>query len=98
VSEDEPKSAVEIAMEKLRARGDFSEKPLTDEQKAEIAEIRTRYKAKIAELEIRQQDKMKKASSFEELEGLREELLKEKAGLNEKMEADVRKVRDRGDS
>jgi hypothetical protein len=92
VPEDEPKSAVELAMEKLRARGDFSQK-LTDEQKAEIAEIRTRYKAKIAELEIKQQDKMNKASSYEEIESLKEELGKEKTRLNEKMETEVRKVR-----
>ena len=91
--EDEPKSAVELAMEKLRARGDFSQK-LTDDQKAEIAEIRTRYKAKIAELEIKQQDKMNKASSYEEIESLKEELVKEKTRFNEKMEAEVRKVRE----
>jgi hypothetical protein len=94
VSEDEPKSAVEIAMEKLRARGDFSQKPLTDEQKAEIAEIRTRYKARIAELEIKQQDKMNKASSYEEIESFKEELVKERIRLNEKMEVEVRKVRE----
>jgi hypothetical protein len=94
VSEDEPKSAVEIAMEKLRARGDFSQKTLTDEQKAEIAEIRTRYKARIAELEIKQQDKMNKASSYEELESFKDELVNEKKRLNEKMEAEVRKVRE----
>jgi hypothetical protein len=94
VSEDEPKSAVEIAMEKLRARGDFSQKQLTDAQKAEIAEIRTRYKARIAELEIKQQDKINKASSYEEIESFKEELVKEKIRLNEKMEAEVRKVRE----
>ena len=94
MSEDEPKSAVEIAMEKLRARGDFSPKPLPDEQKTEIAEIRTRYKAKIAEFEIKQQDKMNKASSYEEIESLKEELVKERNRLNEKMETEVRKVRE----
>jgi hypothetical protein len=82
-------------MEKLRARGDFSGKTLTDEQKTEIAEIRTRYKARIAELEITQQDKMNKVSSYEELERLKEELVKEKARLNKKMEAEVSKVRGR---
>jgi predicted nuclease with TOPRIM domain len=93
VSEDEPKSAVEIAMAKLRARGDFPQKPLTDEQKSQIAEIRTKYKARIAELEIKQQDNIKRASSYEELESLKGELVTEKARLNEKMEAEVRKVR-----
>lgn len=94
MSEDEPKSAVEIAMEKLRARGDFPQKLLTDEQKSDIAEIRNRFKARIAELEINQQDKMKKASSHEELESLQEEFVRERTRLNEKMEAEVRKVRE----
>lgn len=95
MSEDEPKSAIEIAMEKLRASGDSSAKPLTDEQKAEIAETRSRFKAKIAEFEIKQQDKIKKATSLEELESLREELAKEKVRLIEKMEDEVHKVRER---
>jgi hypothetical protein len=94
VSEGEPKSAVEIAMEKLRARGDFSETPLSDEQKAEIADIRSQYRARIAEWEIKQQDKIAKATSFEELEGFKEELAREKTRLNEKMESEVQKVRD----
>ena len=51
MSDDEaPKSAVELAMEKLRASG-FEETKLTDDQKAEIAELRSRCRASIAELE-----------------------------------------------
>ncbi len=95
MSEGEPKSAVELAMEKLRARGDFPDNPLSDEQKAEIAEIRSQCRAKIAEWEIKQQDKIRQATSFEELEGFKEELAREKTRLNEKMEAEVQKVRDR---
>ena len=93
MSEDEPKSAVEIAMEKLRAKG-YEEKVLSDDQKAEIAEIRSRTKAKIAELEIQQESKMRQATTLEELEALRKELSIEKQKLNEKMEDKVRKVRE----
>ena len=93
MSEGEPKSAVELAMEKLRARGDFSDNPLSGEQKVEIAEIRSQYRAKIAEWEIKQQDKISKATSFEELEGFKEELARERTRLNEKMEAEVQKIR-----
>ena len=57
-------------MEKLRARGDFTETSLTDEQKAEIADIRSLYKSKIAELEIHEATKMKQAATLEELENL----------------------------
>ena len=93
MSEDEPKSAVELAMEKLRARGDFDEQPLSDEQKAEIADIRSLYRSKIAELEIKQQDKIAKAASYEEAQSLQEELAHEKTRLNDKMESEVKKVK-----
>ena len=95
MSDEEPKTAIEIAMEKLRASGDFSAKSLTDDQKAEIAEIRSRHRAKIAELEIKQKDKMSKVASYEELEALQGELVQEKKRLEEKMEKDVEQVRAR---
>ena len=55
--EDEPlKSAYELAMERLRAEdreaGVEEEKPLTDDQKQELARLRQEAKAKLAELEI----------------------------------------------
>ena len=75
MTDEEPKSAIEIAMEKLRARGDYTETPLSDEQKSEIAEIRNRYKAKTAEFEIKQQSKMRLVESEEEFLALREELV-----------------------
>ena len=93
MSEDEPKSAVELAMEKLRARGDFTETSLTNEQKAEIADIRSLYKSKIAELEIHEATKMKQAATLEELETLKEALAKEKQRLNQEMEDKVKEVR-----
>lgn len=95
MSDEEPKSAIEIAMEKLRARGDFAETALSNEQKAEIAETRSFYRAKIAELEIQQESKMKAAASLDELEALRDELAREKERLNEEMEKKVRAVRQR---
>jgi len=50
------KSAYELAMERLAAKEGAGE-PLTEEQKAEIAEIEQKAKAKVAELEImREQD------------------------------------------
>jgi hypothetical protein len=93
MSEDEPKSAIELAMEKLRARGDFVETPLTDAQKAEIAETRSFYRARIAELEIQEESKMRQATSLEELEAMKEALAKEKERLNQEMEDKVRRIR-----
>jgi hypothetical protein len=96
MSEGEPKSAYEIAMEKLRARGDYQETSLSDEQKAEIAELRNRHKAKIAELEIKHQGDLRQAiesGSFEDAERLQEEFAGERARLEKELEAQVEKVR-----
>jgi len=98
MSDDEaPKSAIEIAMAKLKARGGFEETALTDEQKAEISEIRTRTTAKIAELEINEQGKIQvllRAGAFEEAEALQSEISRQKAKFNEEAEALVQKVRE----
>jgi hypothetical protein len=91
--DDAPKSAVEIAMEKLRAREDFEEVTLTDAQKTEIADIRSRYRAQIAEQEIQQDAKLRLAGAFEEGEILRAELKTEKERLEREMENKVQKVR-----
>ena len=50
-----PKSAYELAMERLRrkdAESGVVESQVTDAQKAEIAEVRSRAEARIAELKI----------------------------------------------
>jgi len=58
---DGPKSAYELAMERLRRKdaedGDVRE-TITDGQKAEIAEVRSRAEARIAELRILHQSKV----------------------------------------
>ena len=57
----EPKSAYELAMERLRkkdADAGIAESTVTDEQKAEIAEVRNRAEARIAELKILHQSKI----------------------------------------
>ena len=91
--DDAPKSAFELAMEKLEARDDFKEVKLTNEQKVEIADIRSRYRAQIAELEIQHESTLPAAASFEEAEILRAELKKEKERLEEEMEKRVSDVR-----
>ena len=54
-SEQAPKSALELAMERLRkkdAEAGITETPLSDEQKAAIAEARSVAEAKVAEVKI----------------------------------------------
>lgn len=55
MSDEAPKSAYELAMERLRqkdAEAGIEERRLTEEQKAEIAEVRRVYAARVAEREI----------------------------------------------
>lgn len=57
---DGPKSAYELAMARLRqkdAEAGVVSGPVSDEQKAEIAEVRSRAEARIAELKILHQSK-----------------------------------------
>lgn len=91
--EGAPKSAFELAMEKLKARGDYEEKKLTGKQKAAIAEIRSRYRARIAEAELAHQSKLATVTTYEELDKLKTELAREKEHLNGEMEEKVEEVR-----
>lgn len=54
--DDAPKSALEIAMARLRQKdadsGDVAAQPLTDDQKARIAEVRQTSQAKLAQEDI----------------------------------------------
>jgi len=55
MSDDAPKSALELAMARLKkqdADQGVSERSLSDEQKHEIAEVRKTYGAKLAQEEI----------------------------------------------
>src|SRR5262245_52642915 len=72
MSDDRPKTAYEIAMERFRDKGAEATAPLTDEQKAAIAEARQVHQAKVAEREILHQAALRKAASHEEIEQLNE--------------------------
>ncbi len=87
------KSSYELAMERMGG----GDKPLTEEQKAKIAEIDSKYKAKIAErkifLEKSLQDALAKGS-HEEADEARKILAKEVNSLEEKAESEKEKIRD----
>lgn len=64
MSDDAPKSAYEIAMARLRLKDEqagLEERPLGEEQKARIAEVRKVYEARLAELEILHQAALRRA-------------------------------------
>ncbi len=56
------KSSIDLAMERLRkkdADAGIERKPVTEAQKAAIAEIRNSYEAKLAELEVLHQSQVR---------------------------------------
>ena len=87
------KSAYELAMERM---GGGDDKPLTDEQKEQIAAIDSKYKAKIAERKIFLEKSLSEAieqHKHEEAEKIRNQLADEIARLEEKADNEKEKVR-----
>jgi hypothetical protein len=79
-----PKSAYELAMERLRQKdleAGVEERPLTDQQKTAIAEARQVYQARMAEREILHRDALHKAQSRDEVEKLEGELARDRDRL-----------------
>jgi hypothetical protein len=77
MADDAPKTAFELAMNRLRQKdreAGVEERPLTDEQKTSIAEVRSFYQAKVAEREILHRDALTRARSHEEIEKLNQAL------------------------
>ena len=91
-----PKSAYELAMERLRkkdAEAGVVEQPLTDQQKAAIAEARQFFEAKMAEREILHRDALGKARSYDEVSKLNEELAQDRGRLEREREQKIANIR-----
>ena len=77
MSDDEaPKTAYELILERLKKRDrdeGVLDRPVTEEQKTRIADVRKVYEAKLAEREILHQSARRKAADPEALEKLEEE-------------------------
>ena len=99
MTDNAPKSALELAMERLRQKdkeSNASDRPLTDDQKAAIAEVRQMYQAKGAEREILHQAALRKATTHEEIEQLNEALRRDTermAGERDRKVAAIREGR-----
>ena len=79
-----PKSAYELAMERLRQKdreAGVEERPRPDQQKTAIAEARQVYQARMAEREILHRDSLHKAQSRDEVEKLEGELARDRDRL-----------------
>jgi len=96
MSDDRPKSAFELAMERLRQKdkeASIDDRPLTDEQKAAIAEARQFHKAKVAEREILHQAALRAAGTHEEVERLNEELRRDQERLANDRDRKIAEIR-----
>ncbi|MGB0371287.1 MAG: hypothetical protein ACPGN3_08020 [Opitutales bacterium] len=88
------KSAYELAMERLRS--EEPDQPLSEEQKAKVAEIDTKFAAKLAERELFLNPKIAEAQlkgDFDAVSQLEKQLRDEKAMLEDDKEREKAAVR-----
>ncbi len=91
-----PKSAYELAMERLKqkdADAGIERQPVTDAQKAAIAEIRNRYEAKLAEQELLHQGRMRATMDPAEHAAFEQEYRRERERLTSERDAKIDKAR-----
>jgi hypothetical protein len=91
------KSSYELAMERLSKASPAAK--LTNKQRAELAEIDSKYAAKIAERELLLQDEFKKAAAkgdMEALEQIEKQLVSNRKTLEAEKESKKDKVRSAG--
>jgi hypothetical protein len=95
--DDAPKSAYEIILERLKQRdreAGVEDKPLSEEQRQRIAELRKVYEAKLAEREILHQSSLRKADQDPEaLERLEQEYRRDRERIGDERERKIEAVR-----
>ena len=94
---DAPKSAFELAMERLKkkdADAGVTEKPLTDAQRAAIAEAKSICQARVAERRIMHQSAVASVFDPAELEERNRELRRDIERFESERDAKIRTIRD----
>jgi len=94
---DAPKSAFELAMERLKkkdAEQGVVEHKLTDAQKAAIADARSFYEARVAERQILHRDKRLSTYDPAALEVLEEEYRRDMERFAYDRDAKIKKIRE----
>ena len=94
---DAPKSALELAMERLRkkdAEAGVVEQKLTDEQKAAIAEARSVYEARVAERKILHQQKRLMAADPADIATMDDEYRRDLERFASDRDAKIRRIRE----
>ena len=101
MTDQPPKSALEIAMERLRrkdAEQGIERKPVSDAQKAEIAEIRSQYEARLAQEDVMHSSALAKVWDPEARETLEKEYRRTRERLASERDTKVERVRSRTQS
>ena len=97
MADDKPlKSALELAMERLKkkdADAGIESRPVTDAQKAAIAEARNFYESKLAETEVLHQSKLRKTFDPTERDTLEQEYRRDRERLTTERNAKIEKLR-----
>ena len=100
--EGTPKSSFELAMERLRKKDadeGVTTRPMTDQQKAAIAEVKSLYESRIAEQDILQQSALNRMLGADPaaIEDVSRQFRGERERLASEREAKLEKIR-RGDT
>lgn len=98
MSGDAPKTAFELAMERLREKdreAGVDERPLSEAQKSAIAEARNLYEAKVAEREILHRHALRNARTHEEIAKLDAELAQDRERLASDRDRKIAEIKQR---
>ncbi len=96
MTDQPPKSALEIAMERLKkqdADAGVTAHKLTDAQKAAIAEARSVHEARVAELQILHRSKQLSAVDPAEIEKIEQEYRRDLERLATDRDSKIKKIR-----
>ena len=96
---DAPKSALELVMERLRkkdAEAGITETPLTDAQRASIAEARSVHDARVAERRIMHSSAVVKTVDPEERQALDDAFRRDLERFESDRDSKIRKIREGG--
>ncbi len=96
MSDQTPKSAFEIAMERLRQKDvqdGVERRPPTDQQKAAIAEVRSVYNAKLAQEDVMHRSALSRTFDPEARAALQEEYRRSRERLISERDAKIDRIR-----
>jgi hypothetical protein len=94
--DEAPKSALELAMARLKQKDadeGVSARPVTDDQKREMAEVRQTYAAKLAQEEILFKSSMQSLMEFEARQALEANYRRDVERLTHERDRKIEKIR-----